>query len=414
MPTVTRRDFLSAGFCLAASGGLFHEPAIPRDRIRALTRGPKYHWFSYYDKLQFDAADRLVLGMQVDFDLRSPRPDDRVILGCIDTGDGDRWCPFAETTAWCWQQGCMLQWRPGHEGQVIFNDRDGEHYVSRIVDVRTGQSRTVPSPIYAVSPDGRTAVTTDFRRLSWARPGYGYNGIDDPYRDQAAPRESGIWRVNLETGEIALIISLAQVAAIPWRYGSFHGQIHWFNHLLINPSGTRFVFLHRWRQPQASGFRTRMLSANLDGTDLRVLIDSGFVSHFIWRDAMHVLAYSRRNPQEPWGFLLWEDREQGGVEEIGKGVMGPGDGHCNYLPGNEWIVCDTYPDANRKQHIYLYHVPTNRRVDLISLVSPPEYAGEWRCDTHPRVSRKGQYLCIDSAHHEGRQMYLIDVGDIVG
>jgi len=40
---------------------------------RAITRGPKHHWFGYYDKLQFDPADRLVLGMEVDFEHRSPR-----------------------------------------------------------------------------------------------------------------------------------------------------------------------------------------------------------------------------------------------------------------------------------------------------------------------------------------------------
>jgi Tol biopolymer transport system component len=44
-----------------------------------------------------------------------------------------------------------------------------------------------------------------------------------------------------------------------------------------------------------------------------------------------------------------------------------------------------------------------------------EYAGEWRCDTHPRFSPDGQKVVIDSAHgRNGRQMYLIEIGDIVG
>lgn len=33
--------------------------------IRALTKGPKFHWFGYYDKLEFDPTSRYVLGMEV-------------------------------------------------------------------------------------------------------------------------------------------------------------------------------------------------------------------------------------------------------------------------------------------------------------------------------------------------------------
>src|SRR5688500_11625242 len=36
--------------------------------IRRITRGPGFHWFGYYDKLQFDPAGRLVLGMRVEFE----------------------------------------------------------------------------------------------------------------------------------------------------------------------------------------------------------------------------------------------------------------------------------------------------------------------------------------------------------
>ncbi|MCK4628723.1 MAG: hypothetical protein KAT56_06940, partial [Sedimentisphaerales bacterium] len=44
--------------------------------VRAVTSGPKHHWFSYYDKWQFDPTDRFLLGMEVDFEHRSVKADD--------------------------------------------------------------------------------------------------------------------------------------------------------------------------------------------------------------------------------------------------------------------------------------------------------------------------------------------------
>ena len=87
--------------------------------IRAITTGSGYHWFGYYDKLQFDPGSRYVLAMAVDFEHRAPRPGDEIRIGMIDLEDGDAWRPLGTTTAWCWQQGCMLQWIPGSASEVI-------------------------------------------------------------------------------------------------------------------------------------------------------------------------------------------------------------------------------------------------------------------------------------------------------
>ena len=251
--------------------------------IRAITKGPGYHWFGYYDKLQFDPTSRYVLAMSVGFEHRAPRPGDEIGIGVIDLQDGDAWRPLGTTTAWCWQQGCMLQWIPGSASAVIWNERAGDRYVARITDTATGASRTVPAAVYALAPDGRTAVGPDFRRLNDMRPGYGYEGIADPYADQLAPEESGIHTVDLDTGETRQIISVAEAAAVPYPHGDLSRAKHYFNHLLFNPDGTRFIFLHRWRTPGERGMRTRMFTSNADGSDLHVVDDYGGMSHFIWR-----------------------------------------------------------------------------------------------------------------------------------
>ena len=69
------------------------------------------------------------------------------------------------------------------------------------------------------------------------------------------------------------------------------GAKHYFNHLLYNTDGTRFIFLHRWRFGDG-GFHTRMLTAAADGADLHVVDDYGKLAHFIWRDPRPILARS--------------------------------------------------------------------------------------------------------------------------
>ncbi|MFM7041262.1 MAG: hypothetical protein ACKO35_03605 [Planctomycetaceae bacterium] len=407
---------LVGGWATLLAGGSRHgadaappPPAVP---VRTITRGPKHHWFAYYDKLQFDPSIRYCLGNAVEFEHRSPRPDDEIEVGMVDLKDGDRWIPLGTSRSWGWQQGCMLQWVPGTESTVIYNDREGDRFVARVVDVTTRRGRTVPHAIYAIAPDGRTAVTTDFRRINEMRPGYGYAGLPDPWTALTAPSDVGIQRVDLETGEVTMLVSLAEIVAIP-RPGGFGPGKHWFNHLLVSPDGQRTIFLHRWRT-EPGRFATRMFTIGLDGTGLRELNPgAGMVSHFIWRDADHILAWTR-HPTEGECFCIMEDAVDGGIAPIGREAM-PRDGHCTYLPGGRWIVNDTYPQGpDRLQRVYLYEVATGRRVDLGAFPSPADYTGEWRCDTHPRHSPDGRWLCIDSPHTgSGRQMHLLDIGSVV-
>ena len=383
--------------------------AVP---IRAITSGPGRHWFGYYDKLQFDPTGRYLLGMRVDFEGRQPRPDDSIAVGVIDLEAGDAWREVGRTRAWCWQQGCMLQWIPGSDRRIIWNDRQGDRFVSRILDLESGASRTLPAAIYAVAPDGRTAIGTDFRRLNDMRPGYGYAGIPDPNREVLAPEDTGIYTLDLtENGaEPDLVITVAEVAALPYPHGDMGTTKHYFNHLLFNTNGSRFIFLHRWRWGE--GRRTRMLTAARDGSGLHVVDDYGRMSHFIWRDRETILGWSWR-PNAGGAYYLHRDRSDE-VSVIGSGTM-TRDGHCTFLGGDpDWILNDCYPQGGgRMQELYLYHVPHGRRIDLGSFHAPAQYTGELRCDLHPRSDPGGRYVTIDSAHEGGRQIYLLDISEVV-
>jgi hypothetical protein len=155
-----------------------------------------------------------------------------------------------------------------------------------------------------------------------------------------------------------------------------------------------------------------MFTANAGGTDRYIIDPSGFSSHFVWRDPDHVFLFTY-HPSHQQRFYLFKDKSRE-VEAIGPEVMTV-NGHNTYLPGtdNAWVLNDTYPDKNNLQHVYLYHVPTGRRISLADLESKPPYRGEWRCDTHPRSSRDGRWVCVDSPHAGGRQMYLIDLRGMI-
>lgn len=380
---------------------------------RAITQGPGFHWFGYYDKLQFSPDNRFVLSNKVDFEHRSPTADDTIEVGMIDLHEKDRWIPLGKSKAWCWQQGCMLQWMPGTESKIIWNDREQDRFVSHILDVKTGEKRTLPTPIYALSPDGKSAVSCDFSRVADCRPGYGYAGIRDPYFEEMAPAETGITHVNLETGETKLIISHKQLAETGELISNHADSKHHAYHLLCSPDGRRFILLHRWTQPR-NGHMTRLITAAMDGSDLRIVIPNGYASHFIWRDSTQILSQAKGwLGNDQWGDFLFQDKHAGVIEEIGKGILDSG-GHLTYLRNNEWILNDTYPKGKeRLQTPHLYHIAANRRIDLGDFHSPDVYKGEWRVDTHPRLSRDERWVCIDSPHNgQGRQLHLIDIGEV--
>ena len=171
---------------------------------------------------------------------------------------------------------------PARRAEIVWNDRDGDHFCCHILDVRSGKRRTIPHPIYTLSPDGKTGLSLDFSRLHDVRPGYGYAGVPDPYADQLAPSDTGIYRVDMQTGEQEMIISLGEIAALATSQANDGGRKHKFNHLLFSPDGSRFIFLHRWTGPK--GRETRMYTATPEGKDLRLVDDNGFTSHFMWRD----------------------------------------------------------------------------------------------------------------------------------
>jgi hypothetical protein len=377
---------------------------------KPITSG-KHHFFGYYDKYPWNASGRFHLALEVDFIDRQPTRDDLVTIGMIDTEDGNRWIPLAQTSAWNWQQGTMLQWLPSSpEDTIIYNNRDDDdRFYAVIHNVVTGKKRRLSRSFYAVGQD--YAVGLNYARLHHTRPGYGYpDGAENTLPDQH-PDHDGVYRIDLDTGESELIISLQmlfETQTIP----RMHLGPHWVNHLTISPEGSNFVFLNRCQFDPKVRFNDRFYRSSPDGKDIRLVHDNTYFSHFGYFDERTIVAYARTPGTEIDEYALY-DLYEDKFTPIGQDVFSS-DGHCSFSPDRKWMLTDTYPDADSNRVLILYEMATGRRVDIGKFFSPPELKNEIRCDLHPRWSCDGRKVSIDSAHTGERQVYVIDVSDITG
>ncbi len=438
---ISRRDFIHRSVTAGVASVLLPQLNLrgyshaPQFDIEQITDGAKQHWMGYYDKQQIDPTGRYAVGNQVDPFFRSPTVKDTLNIGLIDLENGNSWTEIGSSTAWGWQQGCMLQWIPGSNEEVIWNDHDrGQGFLSKIYNIRTQQTRTLPKAIYTLSPDGSFALCVDMDRLQFFRPGYGYP-TKRSKRFEKAPTTKGIYKMDLKTGRSELILSYAEIARLPGFPADISKNYHWFNHLLVNPSATRFIFLNRfrpkasydemsafleanpsWRKPGFSSHHmTRAITANVDGSDVYALNDSGTFSHFIWKGDDMITAWATTEKSRKAAFYEFPDKTKEFTMLDNEAMRV--NGHNTYVPhtDNEWILNDTYPDPNdRKQTLYLYHVPTKKKVVLGRFHEPEIFTGEWRCDLHPRCDQQGNRVFFDSTHSGGtRQMYSVDIEKIV-
>ncbi|HCE44429.1 MAG TPA: hypothetical protein DET40_12850 [Lentisphaeria bacterium] len=381
--------------------------------IRAVSKGPHHHYFGYYDKFCWNRSQGLILAHRIDYTDRPLTRDDKAEIGVIEESTG-KFEKIAETRAWSWQQGAMLQWYPAEpEGTIMFNDnRDGQ-FVCVIKNINSGKERVLPRPVATVSRNGKWSMSINFSRLAVLRPGYGYEGIPDPFENERTPKDDGIFWMNNETGKSKLIISTAQIAALKPE-PRMDSMVHRFNHLQFSSDDRRFIFLHRYKNKadNDADHITRLYTADIDGGEICLLNGDDFTSHFDWKDSSHVIAFAARHDNPGWKYFLFTDKT-GEVRQYGTDELSSfGDGHCSFAHDGRIMMTDTYPRENKERKLMLYDDKTGELNLLGSFFSQP-WITQSRCDLHPRWSRDGMKICFDSSHSGTRQIYVADVSEVV-
>lgn len=380
------------------------------DIIRMSPNDGKEYFFGYYDKSPWDATGRYMLCMRANNTWSEPDPTDEAEIVLFDlslTTEDDGYCrTLAKTKTWNVQQGCMAQWLgPDFSKRIIYNDlRDGK-YSSVVLDVETGVERVLPMPVYAVSLDGKTALSLDFSRLHSLRLGYGYAALPEKTKGIALPDATCVWKMNLETGVVIELLRYQDFADFePSK--EMEGGVHKVNHLMISPDGDRFMVLHRWFQGQRK--YTRLITCNMDGADMYCLNKKG-ASHCFWKNNRDILAYEEKD-EVGYGYFLMKDKTK---EFTHLWSQLDNDGHPSYSPSdNSLVVFDTYPSRSRVQEVKICRDTDIDGKDLkviAKVFSPFKYDNDTRCDLHPRWSRDGKKVCFDSVFEGHRGLYVVNI-----
>ncbi len=367
------------------------------------------YFFGYYDKSPWDASGRYVICMRANDAWSNPDPNCEADIMLIDTKEGNSIKKIATSRTWNVQQGCMAQWLgPDYKSNIIFNDLRGGRYCSVVKNINTGKERVLPMPIYTVSNDGRLALTLDFSRLHNLRVGYGYSALPETTKGVNLPDSTAVWKIDIETGNVEELFTYKNFSSFePREEMKGENVVHKVNHLMLSPNGSRFMVLYRWFV--GSQKYTRLITCNVDGSDMYVLSDDDMVSHCYWKNDEEIIAFERKR-EDGLGYYLMKDKSQKWTH-IWHCLNE--DGHPSYCPvDNNLVVFDTYPNKFRMQELRVARDTdvegTSVKV-LARVFAPFRYDNETRCDLHPRWSRDGKKVCFDSVFEGHRGLYEVEI-----
>ncbi len=366
------------------------------------------YFFGYYDKSPWDVSGRYMLCMRAKDTWSEPDPIGEAEILLFDSKDGYAFRVIATTRTWNVQQGCMAQWLgPDHSNRIIYNDLRNGKYCSVILDISSGKEKVLPAPVYTVSADGKTALSLDFSRLHSLRLGYGYAALPEETKGVALPDKTCIWKMDIETGEVVELLKYTDFASFQPRPEMLEeGSVHKVNHLMLSPNGKRFMVLYRWFCGQRK--YTRLITCNVDGSDMYVLSDDDAVSHCYWKNDEEILAFENKKDGGT-GYYLMKDKTQE-YEHLWKTI--DNDGHPSYCPtNNHLVVTDSYPNRARVANIKLLRddEPESEGKIIAKVFAPFKYDNDTRCDLHPRWSRNGKAICFDSVFEGHRGLYVVKV-----
>lgn len=303
-----------------------------------------------------------------------------------------------------WQQGSRAHWL--NEDLFIYNDFDcsSQSYISRVYSVLAKEHVNAFDYPVQDSFQNKYFISLNYQRLMTLRPDYGYRNLEVLGEDSLKNlSDDGLWKIDFKSGKAELFISIKDVCSL--RYDAiFDDATHKLNHVMISKDGSKFIFMHRY---QVNGLRfDRLILANSQTAEMRILSDYGMVSHCFWVDNHTVLGFMRGPANKDAYWLI--DVDAGEFSSLPTVELEKfGDGHPHAF--GEWFVTDTYPDKARMQHLFLCNLKTGEVKEVGEFFHGFEFSSQSRCDLHPRLSKDGRAVYFDSVFSGKRQLYKMEL-----
>ena len=361
-----------------------------------------HYFFGYYD-MRATQKPGVHLCHRVPFMDRLPTAEDVCEVGYV---QNNAFFKIGETTAWNFQQGAMLQYHPTLADTVYYNVcKDGAFY-TLTHNFATGEKKYADRATACVSPDGKWGLAVDFGRIFDFRPGYGYAGCADRYAAVNAPREDGVFLVDMETGHSRLLISLATLAPLA---GFLPEDKVMVNHITFNTTSDRYVMLVR-SFPHAGQkmWLTSMVVGDLSGA-VHAVLKKTYVSHYCWADDKEIVAHCTVEESGKQGVYRIHTESGEWVEyEMPRfhTHRGMPDIHCNLSPDGQYMIGDGY-EREGKRSLLAYSLRTgdSKLLLAVNTVKPPVV--DIRCDLHARFVFGGTHISYDTTENGRREIAII-------
>lgn len=371
------------------------------------------YFFGFHDVTPFSADDKMVLACKLAFDFRMPKAGEGIDVGYLEFNDGKLgdFHKLGETFAWNYHKGCRLQWLNASE--VIYNNAVDGIIVSTIVDVETKATRNLPYPIDTafISEKEQVATTFSYERLQVCMPGYGYPYSDESFMNEKAPSETGLFLMDLKTGNRELIVP---VKALMEKFGKEESDnyYHYVTHTEFSKDGRYISFLYR-RMEEGGDINKRVtMMVVYDRTNggLILLPTQVSGSHYVWNNKNQIIASCIIDGKSC--HVLYDMKNVDDYRIIRPDVLNQ-DGHQTFV-NDDVFITDTYPDKWRQSQLYVVDMKNNDVKKLLSINSPKKFQCKTvynyiDCDLHPRVSPSGKYVCCDTVLTGKRGLLIMNL-----
>lgn len=371
------------------------------------------YFFGFHDVTPFSHDETKILACKYSFDLRMPKAGEGVAVGYLDFNKGKMgdFHPVGTANAWNWHKGCRLQWL--NEKEVIFNNAIDGKIVSTIVNVETKETRNLPYPIDTayVSEKESIATTFSYERLQVCMPGYGYPYSDASYLNEKAPKETGLFLMDLNSGERKLVVPISVLVE---KYGKDNADkyYHYVTHTEFSKDGRYISFLYR-RMEEGGDINKRitmMVVYDRQTNELILLPTQVSGSHYVWNGKNQIIASCIIDGKSC--HVLYDLNDVEHYKIIRPDVLNQ-DGHQTFV-NDDVFITDTYPDKWRQSQLYIANMADGSVKKLLSINSPKNFQCKTvynyiDCDLHPRVSPSGKYVCCDTVLTGKRGLLIMNL-----